>query len=115
MQPGEDPQRRAGLKRVDKVIIPIRHCIGCANGNVDFVVSHEQALLQCSSYLDKKFPGIEIRKVESTEAGARIVSKSKKGIAIATLDTCKHYGLTIVEEDIVPDNHSEFWVLERFN
>ena len=58
----------------DEFDIRIRHCIASSNGNIDVVRSHEQALKQCSDYLDDKFSYVRREPTKSTEEAARISS-----------------------------------------
>ena len=96
-----------------EINIPIGHSIGAYDGSIDVIMSHEQALKQCSEYLDDKFPYARREATQSTEEAARIVSERREGAAIANLETCLYYDLRIVDEDIVRNNYSTFIVLRK--
>ncbi|MEE9525034.1 MAG: prephenate dehydratase domain-containing protein [Candidatus Woesearchaeota archaeon] len=93
--------------------IQIRHCIASSNGSIDVVMSHEEALKQCNDYLDINYPYVKREATKSTAEAAKIISETKKGAAIANLETCLHYGLRIIDKDIVKDNYSTFVLLRK--
>jgi len=104
------------LKKADEVEIPIIYCIG-AKGigyKIGFVLSHEQALKQCSKYLDRNFNDAARYAMQSTEEAARFIAQVPgNGAAIASPDTCKYFKLNVLAEDIVRRNRSKFWVCEK--
>jgi prephenate dehydratase len=102
-----------GFEIEREINIQIRHCIASSNGSIDIVMSHEQALKQCSDYLDVNFPNTIRQATDSTEQAARTVSKNREGAAIAGLETCLYYGLRIIGKDIVKDNYSTFVALRK--
>ncbi len=103
-----------GLSVVDEISIPIRHCIAGMSRDVGFIMSHPEALKQCSTYLDKHFPYTYRGAVNSTAWAAEFISHIRgNGAAIAREDTCRHYGLPILEKDIVRNNISSFYVCEK--
>jgi len=104
----------SGLRVIDEIVIPIIHCIAARSEQIGFVLSHEQALMQCTNYLDQHFPESYRGAVCSTEEAARMISQaSTNGAAIASLDTCTHYRLRVIAQDIAKGNKSKFWVCER--
>ncbi|MFC1728260.1 prephenate dehydratase domain-containing protein [Nanoarchaeota archaeon] len=102
-----------GYETIKEFAIPINHNLGCANGNHSIIKSHPEVLKQCKNYLDLNYPESERESTTSTESAAKIVSETKKGIAIANLDTCLHYGLKILDKDIVENNYSTFVLLKN--
>ena len=102
-----------GFEIEREISVQIRHCIASSNGSLDVVMSHEQALKQCADYLDLTLPNARRQATDSTEQAARIVSETRKGAAIASLETCLYHGLRIIEQDIVKDNYSTFVVLRK--
>ena len=102
-----------GYEILDEFAILVKHYLGCANGDHSMIRSHPEVLKQCCTYLDVNYPDAVREPVSSTDLAARVVSETKKGIAIANLETCLHYGLKIVDEDVVKDNYSTFLVLRK--
>jgi prephenate dehydratase len=103
-----------GLRVIDEIVIPIVHCIAARSEQIGFVLSHEQALMQCAGYLDLHFPESYRGAVCSTEEAARMISQaSTNGAAIASLEACTHYRLRMIAQDIAKGNKSKFWVCEK--
>jgi prephenate dehydratase len=102
-----------GYEILDEFSILVKHYLGCANGDHSIIRSHPEVLKQCCSYLNVNYPSAERQQTKSTDLAARIVSETKKGIAIANLETCLHYDLKIIDEDIVKDNYSTFVILRK--
>lgn len=102
------------LRKIDELSIKIKHCIATKNTNnnsyIRVILSHREVLRQCQSYLDKKYAYLERISVESTNEAARISSIINCCAAIANLESCVDNGLKILEEDIVKDNFSTFWI-----
>ena len=66
------------------------------------IVSHEQALSQCASYLEKLGPDVKITRVENTAVAAQMVQESGRRdlAAIASHGCAKLYGLQCLEADV---------------
>lgn len=105
------------FSKVGKVKIQIAHCLGISRYSLgeDFVLSHPEALKQCSDYLDKNYPKATRWECSSTAEAARIVSERNRGLAIAGLEVLVRHGLKVVDKNIVKNNWSEFWVLALKN
>lgn len=72
------------------------------------IVSHEQALSQCSDFLQREFPNAKLTAYENTAKAAEYVSKSGRTdlAAIGSPDCAKLFGLTCLSENIqVSDNN----------
>jgi len=65
------------------------------------IISHEQALQQCSEFL-KSLPGVKITIFENTATAAKFVAESDRTdiAAISSLDCAKLYGLEVKREDV---------------
>lgn len=67
------------LAVVGELYLRIRHCLmalpGTEMGDVDLVLSHRQALAQCSSTLEELLPGAERRAVPDTAGSARRIRR----------------------------------------
>jgi prephenate dehydratase len=89
-------------KICDEYWMEIVHCIASKSGlkNIRKVLSHPQALSQCSNYIESN--KLEVVPVESTSVAAKIVSEgeSKEIAAICSEEAAKLYGLDILEKDI---------------
>lgn len=80
------------------------------------VVSHPQALGQCSKLLEEKFRNVELKAVNSTAMAAKIAAEGDGSIAsISTKAAADEYGLKIIypacNDDI--NNFTRFVVLEN--
>jgi prephenate dehydratase len=93
------------LKIKGELVIPVRQNIlvkkGTQHKDIRCILSHPQPIGQCRKYLEKRFPGVEIRPVLSTAAAAEKTGASSGDIAaIGSLIATKIYGLDVLEYDI---------------
>ncbi len=99
--------------------LQIRHCLlGLAGSTIDSVktvVSHPQALEQCSVFIEKH--GFATSAYENTARAARFIASQNdiSKAAIASSDTAKLYGLQVLEKNIndSPDNTTRFAVFQK--
>lgn len=65
------------------------------------IISHEQALSQCSEFL-KSLPGVKITIFENTATAAKYVAECDRTdiAAISSTECAALYGLTVVKEDV---------------
>ncbi len=90
---------------VKSIKMKINHVLMAKSGadisSISEIISHEQALGQCSKFL-KKYPEIKLTVCENTAVAAKMVSNSeRKDIAcISSPDCAEYYGLTILNETI---------------
>jgi prephenate dehydratase len=110
--------RSYGFRVVGSVRIPIIHNLAVNNrsdlNNIGFVMSHKEALRQCSDVLDDILPYAHRAQIGSTGMAAEFISGTRgNGAAIANNDACENYDLRILEADLVPGNWSEFWLCEK--
>ena len=88
---------------------------GSRTEDIKTVMSHPQALLQCDEYITEH--GFErVQSVNTAIAAKEVAKLSDKSIAaIASRDTAKLYGLTILEKNINEDmdNTTRFAVLSK--
>ena len=110
----------SGSLYVNQVIeLPVRHNLMAKKGarlsDVKTVVSHPQAISQCSQYIARR--GFEIMNYSNTAAAAKLVKESgDAGIAaIASDETAEMFGLEIIEPDIndIRTNTTRFAVVSR--
>ena len=81
----------------------IHHLLGITNAHlsdVQKVVSHPQALMQCAAYIKEN--GYEVIQASNTAAAAKMVAASNDVhiAAIASKETAQLYGLQILDHDI---------------
>lgn len=97
---------------VGGIKISVRHCLlgnkGAKIEDIKEIISHEQALNQCSEYL-KKFPNAEIHPVTNTAVASKTVAESGRLdlAAISSKECSGYYGLSIIDGDIA-DNQNNY-------
>ena len=97
--------------------IPVRHCLCRAKGTgaVQKVISKQEALAQCTSYLEQN--GIAGEAFSNTAAAARYIAENRpEGLgAVCSADAARVYGLEILAEDIqnTDNNCTRFAVIAR--
>lgn len=99
------------LKIKSEVIIPVSQNL-LVKKDTDFqdirhIISHTQAIGQCRKYIDTKFPGVEVRLVNSTAGAAEEVSKGEAGwAAIGSATAARVYGLDILDRNIQDEDNN---------
>ena len=99
------------------LVLPIRHALlgsGSLEG-VSEVLSHPQALAQCSQWLGEHAPKALQLPTSSTAEAARLVAGSRFRAAIASLEAGREHGLEVLAYPIndVPGNCTRFLLLRR--
>ncbi len=90
--------------------LPVEHCLLAKKGSkvedIKEIMSHPQAIGQCSDYLIRT--GIIATQATNTAKAAEIVSHSTRGdlAAIASADCAELYGLEILERGIQNEKHN---------
>ncbi len=98
----------------------IDHCLlaksGTSIGGITEIVSHEQAIGQCSEYL-AKHPMVKVTVCENTAAAAKLVAESDRTdiAAISSPDCAGLYGLSVLESHIANtgNNYTRFIVISK--
>nr|BBH87787.1 hypothetical protein KTC_25380 [Thermosporothrix sp. COM3] len=111
--------QRYPLTVVRSIDFPVRHCLLCLPGqqlhDLVMVVSHPQALEQCSVYLESL--GVQVVPMENTAEGAKMIAtKQLRGFAaIASARAAEIYRLQILATDIqnTPDNTTRFSIIQK--
>ncbi|MEN8164925.1 MAG: prephenate dehydratase [Acidobacteriota bacterium] len=104
--------RKTDLRIVGEEILHIRHCLAALEGasqqSIRRVLSHPQALAQCSRFLGAQHD-LEVISFRDTAAAAREVrdSEDPTQAAIASEAAAEFYGLTVIARDIA--DQSENW------
>lgn len=90
---------------VKSIKLKINHTLMAKPGtdisNITEIISHEQALGQCSDFL-KRYPSIKVSVCENTAVAAKIVSDSKKDniACISSPDCAEYYSLSVLNENV---------------
>ncbi len=102
-------------KIIDEIYLKIEHYVGVLSehGEIKKIISHPQALEQCSKYISLKYPNAETISVESTSRAAQIIKEKKMNdsAAISSKNALENSGLKIIDTDILPNNVTRFAVL----
>ncbi len=97
--------RKTDLRIVGEEILHIRHCLAALEGasqqSIRRVLSHPQALTQCSRFLSSQ-ENLEVISFRDTAAAAREVKNAgdPSQAAIASEAAAEFYGLTVIARDI---------------
>ncbi len=99
------------------LVLPIRHAL-LGSGSIDGVsevLSHPQALAQCSQWLGEHLPGALQLPTSSTADAARMVAGSRFRAAVASLQAAEEHGLEVLAYPIndVSGNCTRFLLLRR--
>jgi chorismate mutase/prephenate dehydratase len=113
-----DLLRQTNLRIVGEEILHVRHCLlgveGAEPATLRRVLSHPQALTQCSRYL-AGLGEVELVAFEDTAASAREVRRAGLATqgAIASYEAAEIYGLRVLEEGIADqeENWTRFVVI----
>ena len=113
-----DLLRQTDLRIVGEEILHVRHCLlgleGADPAGLRRVLSHPQALTQCSRFL-AGLEGIELVAFEDTAAAAREVQRGADPTqaAIASFEAAEIYGLAVLREGIADqeENWTRFVVI----
>ncbi len=85
---------------------------GTSLSDIKEIVSHEQAINQCSGYIATHFPNAKITRVENTAKAAELVASSgRTDIASLSSRSCaSQYGLCVLEASVQDNgnNHTRF-------
>lgn len=108
------------IKIQAELTLPINHTLlgyGNDKSKIKKIISHPQALAQCSKYLYKNFPNAELKEFSSTSYSAQKVSieKDETLAAIATETCAKIFNLNILDTNLndEKDNKTRFYLLSR--
>jgi prephenate dehydratase/prephenate dehydrogenase len=87
--------------------MPIPHCIASKSKDFKKIISHTQALSQCSEFLkDFKERNYEILETSSTSKAMELASSNPEFAAIGSTEAAGHYGLNIIKENIEDDHNN---------
>lgn len=110
-------QYAANIKIVDMLVLPIQHAIGVLSpdSQITRVLSKDQALKQCSDYLQTHYSQAQHIEVDSTSGAMEMIvaDQLQDAAAIGSAAALQHYNLHILDRDIgnVKNNKTRFAVL----
>lgn len=89
--------------------VPIRHCVAGKSRQYTKIISHPQALGQCSHFL----AGKNIVETSSTSKAMEAAAQDESFAAIGSKEAAEHYDLHIIQENIEDnqDNVTQFFVI----
>jgi prephenate dehydratase len=105
------------LQIIDATILPIQHALGALpnRSEIRTILSKDNALDQCSKYLNATYPNAEKRSVASTTGAMQMISEGglQDAAAIGREDSFAEYGLQVIASNIadIKDNKTRFIVL----
>ncbi len=97
-------------------VIPIRHMlIGHTGMQIDTILSHPQALAQCTDYLSQNFPDVLQVATRSTSDAVKQLVDTKNTVAIGSRLAAEQYGVPILEENVGDEagNATHFLLIGR--
>lgn len=101
-----------GVVIVGELVHHVRHCLVAAPGTTELglVVSHGQALAQCSQALRRLAPGARVEAVASTAGAVQRAAREPGVGAIGTRTAAERHGAHVLAADIQdrPDNATRF-------
>jgi prephenate dehydratase len=108
----------SGISIAKAVVIPVHHCGAILSGKkVNTILSHPQALMQCSKFISRNYPNASLISTLSTsEAFQKIVREGmENAMAIGPKIAAELYGLNILKENIENEknNKTMFFVIRR--
>jgi chorismate mutase/prephenate dehydratase len=84
-------------------------------GKIKTILSHPQALAQCRRFLEKHFPNVELKEVNSTAKAVQSLADLEDSAAIGTEVAAERYGMDITQRQIEddPNNFTRFFILSK--
>lgn len=104
------------LQIASEITVPVRHVLMSRSGllqDIRLVLAHPQALAQCTLWLQKNLPGVELLPVASNAEGARRAAGDGTIAAIGSESALSIYDLVAVAHAIQDDpmNRTRFLVI----
>lgn len=83
--------------------------------DIRLIISHSQALAQCSRYLEEHFPGVDLRETSSTGSAVELLKKVEKAAAVGPSLAARIHGMEIAAKAIQDNsrNYTRFFVLSK--
>lgn len=105
------------VKIVDMLVLPIQHAIGALapDAAIRRILSKDQALKQCSEYLQANYPQAQQMEIASTSAAMQqiVAQQQHDAAAIGSATALQQYGLQVLARDIgnIKQNKTRFAIL----
>lgn len=104
------------LQIASEITVPVRHVLMSRSGlmqDIRVVLAHPQALAQCTLWLQRHLPGVELMPVSSNAEGARRAAEDPTVAAIGSESALAIYDLVAVAHAIQDDpmNRTRFLVV----
>lgn len=101
-----------------EISIKISHCLLSINKNakdIQAIYSHPHAFAQCSKWIKRNYPNVQLIETLSTAKAAEMASKQINSAAIASFFAARLYGLNILNSNIEdsPNNYTRFFILSN--
>lgn len=105
------------MKIIKEIIIPIHHCLAIPHGNkkIENIISHPQALGQCSNYIKQKYPDARKIPSESTAKGMEEAKEVPNSAGIGPELSANMNGLEIIDRNIedYKGNETRFFIITK--
>jgi chorismate mutase / prephenate dehydratase len=102
---------------IGEILLPIRHVLMAREEADNFtrILSHQQSLAQCRTYLATNYPHCELEAVGSNSLAAKLAAENPAIAAIGPAAAARGYGLKTIAENIqdLAHNTTRFLVLGR--
>lgn len=114
-----DALTHSNLKITQEIILPIKHNLLVQKGqtidNIKVICSHQQALAQCRTYINKL--GKQVHAMSSTANAARYVTEISTAAVIGNKNLAQKYNLEIIDSNIQDYNNNvtRFITLSKTN
>jgi chorismate mutase/prephenate dehydratase len=104
------------LKIVGEILMPVRHALLSRDGDptkIRKIISHQQSLAQCRTYLSANFTHCEQETAASNALAAQRAAEDPTYAAIASKAAAEAYGLKIIADGVQdsPNNATRFLVM----
>ncbi|MDR1657228.1 MAG: prephenate dehydratase [Deltaproteobacteria bacterium] len=109
---------KTNLKVQGMLTLKVSLTLMCTHGDlarIQTICSHPQALAQCRNWLALNLPGVELRPMVSTAAGASMALADESCAVIGHPSLATFYNLTVVSGDLQDFQHNQtcFLILSR--
>lgn len=118
VQESAEAMKNEQLNFIESITLPIQHAafkksLQIENHQIRLVISHEQALKQCTNHIKQLFPNAQKREIEDTAIGAKYLAESQYDSYTAVI--CKQsaglrYNLHLIHDSMqdTDDNRTTF-------
>lgn len=103
------------LKILHAYDVPIHHCLASLSNNFKKVLSHPQALAQCSKFFSEN-KNLQVEEVASTSKAMEMASKNPEYAAIGSKEAAKFFNLMLIKENLEDNegNITRFIIVSKY-